>query len=78
MKPIARQIEKSRFRRVTQHYREHLQDRPKEWETFSSAEQLEGVRMDSSLLSADILHLHWIAYMADYPSFFQSILKTNQ
>jgi glycosyltransferase involved in cell wall biosynthesis len=33
--------------------------------------------LESDTLNADILHLHWIAFMADYPSFFRSIPATQ-
>lgn len=73
LNPVSRHMEKHRFRRITEYFNRHLQGRSSSAETFSSAEQLEGVRLQSEQLDADILHLHWIAYMADFPSFFRSI-----
>lgn len=37
------------------------------------AEQVQRKKMNSTIVSKGIVHLHWIAYMTDFKSFFQSI-----
>ncbi len=73
LNPMIRQREKSRFRRITEGYSRHLLDRDPKLETYSAAEQLEGVKLEGFPITADLIHLHWISYMADYPNFFTAL-----
>jgi glycosyltransferase involved in cell wall biosynthesis len=65
--------EKPRQRRLIREYETHLRDRPADQETFSAAEQIQTTCLNWARDWADVVHLHWIAYLADYPSFFASI-----
>ncbi len=51
----------------------HLANRPREMETFAMAELPESTVLNWPEIDADIAHLHWISFLADYPSFFDSI-----
>ena len=62
-----------RRRRVHDLFDLHLSGRPVPGENFTMAELTDQTRLDWASLDLDIVHLHWIAHLADYPSFFQSI-----
>lgn len=64
---------KRRRQRLIRLHDRHLRDRCQSMETFSMAEQFDPTPLSWGQLQADIVHLHWIAFMADYPSFFGSI-----
>ena len=51
----------------------HLQDRDPNLETFSMARLPEPGVLPIAASNADVVHLHWISFFADYPSFFGSI-----
>lgn len=68
-----KETEHLRRRRVHDLYDLHLAGRPVPGENFSMSEQSETTRLDWPSLNLDLVHLHWIAHLADYPSFFQSI-----
>ncbi|MEQ1906810.1 MAG: glycosyltransferase, partial [Pirellulaceae bacterium] len=67
---IAKQQDKRKNRRVRNHYDLHIAGRSPELETFSMAEHLRCANLDAAAIAADVIHLHWIAFMADYPTFF--------
>ncbi len=54
-------------------YNEHIASRPSSSETFSMAQLPEPTTLDWKTINADIVHLHWISFFADYSSFFRSI-----
>ncbi len=62
-----------RNRRIFHLYDQHLATRDAELEVFSMAELPRKTRLDWQRIRANIVHLHWIAFFADYPSFFDSI-----
>lgn len=70
---VTRRLEKNRQRRVYDLFNRFLAVRPEGAETFSMAELPEPTRLDWKQIAADVVHLHWISYFADYPSFFSSI-----
>jgi len=51
----------------------HLQERDPNLETFSMARLPEPGALPAHAASVDVVHLHWISFFADYPSFFGSI-----
>lgn len=71
--PIQRRIEKRRQREIYRLFNEHIAIRRPDQETFSMAELPESTHLDWENINADIVHLHWISFLADYPSFFRSI-----
>lgn len=51
----------------------HLQNRDPALETFSMARLPEPGAIPAHASNVDVVHLHWISFFADYPSFFGSI-----
>ena len=54
-------------------YDEHLANRDESLETFSMARLPEPGCLSAESVDVDVVHLHWVAFFADYPSFFSSI-----
>ncbi len=73
LKSVSRKVEKRRRRRICQQYDRHVANRPEQFELFSIPWSLEKSRFDLRELGSDIVHLHWMAFFIDYPSFFRSI-----
>ena len=73
LKPLQRQFNKIRQRKIKSRYDRHIRPRPKQMEVFSAARLLEATRIDSSRLNIDIAHLHWMAFFVDYQSFLGSL-----
>lgn len=71
--PLAYRKYKQRKHRIYDQYNTHLANRSAEDETFAMAELPEPTQLNWSAIDADIVHLHWISFLADFPSFFQSI-----
>ena len=65
--------EKRRKKNVCRLFDEHVAPRDANLEVFSMPQLLNQTRLDWSRWKADVIHLHWIAFFADYPSFFNSI-----
>ena len=53
--------------------RRSLRGRPSGLEIFSSPRTFPPTRIDARNLNTDIIQLHWIVKLIDYPSFFASI-----
>lgn len=70
---IERRREKQRQRRIYDLFNEHLAIRPEQAETFSMAELPEPTPLNWHQMAAEVVHLHWVSFFADYPSFFRSI-----
>ncbi len=51
----------------------HLLGRDKSFEIFTSPVSLIDIINHPLVQEADIIHLHWIAYFLDYPSFFKKL-----
>lgn len=51
----------------------HILGRSKNYEIFTSPKSLIDIINHPLILDADIIHLHWVAYFLDYPSFFKKI-----
>lgn len=72
--PIRKKLEKRRRRQIHRLYDTHLANRQQnEHEVFSMARLPESTTLNWNLDSSDIVHLHWLAFMVDHSSFFQSI-----
>ena len=71
--PIQKRVDRRREKNTYQLYDNHLAQRPPNQETFSMAQLPAQTRLDWQTINADIAHLHWISFFADYPSFFGSI-----
>lgn len=72
-RPVARQLERRRRRFVCRHYDRHVAGRPERHELFSIPWALSRSLFDFEKLSSDIVHLHWMAFFIDWPSFFQAV-----
>lgn len=70
---IQKRVDRKREKEIYQLYNDHIAMRPPSQETFSMARLPEPTFLDWKSLDADIAHLHWISFFADYPSFFGSI-----
>lgn len=73
LKTITRKIEKRRRRQICDLYDLHVSKRPDNYELFSLPWTLEKSSFDPGSLGSEIVHLHWMAFFIDYPSFFDSI-----
>ncbi len=51
----------------------HLQNRESTLETFSMARLPTPGALPAGATNVDVVHMHWISFFADYPSFFGSI-----
>ena len=65
--------DRRRRRRICEDYQRHLAPRSQLAETFADSELVEPTQPNAHLLSANILHLHWISFLIDYPSFFANV-----
>ncbi len=74
LRPFQNKLEKRRRRQIHQLYNQHLAERPtNQHEVFSMARLPERTYLDWRHQQSDLVHLHWLAFLADYPSFFASI-----
>ena len=65
--------EKKRLKEIYRLHNEHIATRPQGEETFSMARLPEESRLNWFQINSDVVHLHWISFFADYPTFFRSI-----
>jgi len=70
---VQRRMTKRRQRDIYESYNNHIALRPAGAETFSMAELPEPTKLNWNSINADVAHLHWISFFADYPTFFGSI-----
>lgn len=71
--PLRNLFAKRRRRRIHRLYDQHLAARDPAMEVFSMAELPELTPLAGDRQTPDVVHLHWISFLADYPSFFQSL-----
>lgn len=64
---------KRRSKEIYRLFDQHLSQRDAKSETFSMARLPETTHLLPNIVDVDVVHLHWLAFCADYPSFFQSI-----
>ncbi len=74
---VSNYLAKRQLRQTYRLYNEHLADRPSHLESFSMAKLPHATYLDWDKQSSNIVHLHWIAHLADYPTFFQSIPEST-
>jgi glycosyltransferase involved in cell wall biosynthesis len=70
---VANRIKRARQKEIYRLFNEHVAMRPPGVETFSMARLPNETRLNWPEISSDVVHLHWISFFADYPSFFDSI-----
>ena len=70
---VDREIQKRRKRTIYQQFDRHLKDRDPAAEVFAMAQLPQPTKLNWSKSGVDVVHLHWISFFADYPSFFGSI-----
>lgn len=70
---IDRRFARRREKTVHRLYDEHVAGRQSGLETFSMADLPQSTRLDWPAIGADVVHLHWMSFFADYDSFFKSI-----
>ena len=73
LRAVNRKLEKRRRRMICDQYDRHVAERPDEYELFSIPWSLDKSRFDYASLNSSIVHLHWMAFFIDYPSFFRSL-----
>ena len=71
--PFRKRANRRRLNKIYRLYDTHIAGRPEGLEVFSMPEQPDETAFDWNRLGGDVANLHWIAYGADYPSFFGSI-----
>ena len=64
---------KRRNKEIYRLYNQHIAGRDQKAETFSMAQLPETSHLAPHVVDADVIHLHWLAFFADYESFFGSI-----
>jgi len=64
---------KRRLREIWRLHNDHIAMREPGQETFSMARLPEAEQLNWMQVNADVAHLHWISFFADYPEFFKSI-----
>lgn len=68
-----RQWKRRRARKICKLYDTHLATRDRDLEVFSMPDSVDEKSLSSTSFENQIVHLHWIAFLADLPSFFRSI-----
>ncbi|MEC9093456.1 MAG: hypothetical protein VX438_12160, partial [Planctomycetota bacterium] len=69
---IPRRMSRKSFKMAATHYHLHLKDRPKEYECFSPARLYEPTAIGNTK-NIGLVHLHWVAFLLDYITFFRSL-----
>ena len=70
---ISRKKTKQRNKEIYRLHNQHLANRHSHSETFSMARLPEASHLSGESVDVDVVHLHWLAFFADYESFFGSI-----
>jgi glycosyltransferase involved in cell wall biosynthesis len=70
---IDKRLTRRRQKMIHRLYDCHIADRQSGLETFSMADLPESTMLDWPSIGADVVHLHWMSFFADYLSFFKSI-----
>ena len=73
LRPLVRKYRKMRLRRIRRQYDNHLSKRARNFEVFSTPRLPHNTSFRLEELGGDVVHLHWISFFLDYPSFFASI-----
>jgi len=75
LEPLRSQWDRLGRRQARVDWRRHLEERPGGFEVFSQPQLARPTRVDVAALQADLLHLHWVAFLFDHPTFFASLPK---
>jgi hypothetical protein len=70
---LTKPLRKMRRNSLQLAWENEVEPRDSSLEVFSLAEQFKPVAPDWNRIHADIVQLHWIAFMADWPTFFDAI-----
>ena len=70
---VQRRRDRRQQKEIYQLFNQHIATRPAGEETFSMARLPGRTPLEWNSIDADVVHLHWISFFADYPSFFGSI-----
>ncbi|MDA7918199.1 glycosyltransferase [Mariniblastus sp.] len=70
---IDRRLGRRREKTIHRLYDSHIAGRQNGLETFAMADLPESTVLDWPAIGADLVHLHWMSFFADYESFFKSI-----
>ena len=70
---FSKRRKKKRLKEIYRLHNEHIATRPVGEETFSMARLPDESRLNWFQINSDVVHLHWISFFADYPTFFQSV-----
>lgn len=70
---LRRPAERRRKKAVSALWNAQIAGRDPSAEVFSMAEQYCPILPDWRQINADLIHLHWIAFLADWPSFFAGL-----
>ena len=70
---VGRLLERRRVKRIHRMYDQHLANRDRNLELFSMCELVDARYLCPSDFKNQIIHLHWVAFLADYPYFFRSV-----
>lgn len=74
---LQRQWEKRRVRKICNLHDTHLAARDQSLELFSLPELTARTALETESFEQQIVHLHWLAFLADLPSFFRSIPESS-
>ncbi len=70
---LSRKKTKQRNKEIYRLHNQHLANRDLSAETFSMARLPEPSHLSPASVDVDVVHLHWLSFLADYESFFGSI-----
>lgn len=73
MEAAWRRWDRMRRREARRDWRRHLEKRPSGYEVFSAARLFEPTWLDAKAIRPEVLHLHWVAFLIDHPTFFASL-----
>ncbi|MEE2642267.1 MAG: glycosyltransferase [Planctomycetota bacterium] len=73
---LPRKLNRKSFRRARTDLKTHLMNRPREYETFSPARHYHPTALKRED-RADLIHLHWVAFLFDYLTFFRSLPRST-
>ncbi len=65
-----------RRRKIIRQHERHLASRTSSIELFSQPELLEPTRFDPGGQWGHVVHLHWVSFLIDFPSFFAAIPRS--
>ena len=69
---LPRRLNRKSYKQAAEHYHQHLKNRPADYEAFSPARLYEPTALNRTR-ELGLIHLHWVAFLVDYLSFFKSV-----